>query len=1034
MPPSGLLDKTLLDDLKERPFAPYRLPPARKPRPGDDRAALYSGGLIPALKRMGGAARRGLETMASGSEPGLDPMMQVGRKLYGAGEVLMAPLAAWPTQEGFQTVTGDSKLGQSAAYALANLPMAADPSVGKVPGLLASAAKSAPRVAEGVAGASGLLAREGGKGYLNALEAPGAALESGLNKIGYTAKPAPGQLNMFVPLTRTSKPPPIVGADGKKRPALTVAKEMREAGADPADIWKVTGLEYHPIAKQWRWEIDDSKAKASIDLDAAHAKWTEQFRTEGLSQPINLGTLDKVYDHPELYKNVPHLRDVDVVLDPHAKGASYAPRRYARDFDVRNAPPKFWDKVSREPALVPDQGLLGAADNPRQLRGTITLGTRERMSDPDKRLTITERSLPHEIQHAIRTGSKGFPEGGNPSVDGHDNYWRNAGEVEARLTPVRTKLSAEQRRDYYPGRDPDPWMLGQPQVSYQHDFPYFPTANIPNHSQIMGRNISPGLYGEKYYWNTAKGLQEADGGGFAAPAPRGINPNTGKKNTRGAQVEIRTSVPDLRKVARDEATGNINETPTLTRGELDALFKQFSAWVDEYKVLSDNAASANDVVMQKHFKALLSEARSAKSSVESAIKKGMFLEGSTGLAKGVQEADGGFAAPAPRGPLSVSAARRAGITPTTKNTQRIAFPGIYKHPNELTDAAAALVAPESPALKGLFGVTRDDLYQIGRGRKGNVDATAIFPAGARGSEAASNVTTGRNAQRLVDAMSVAEQRAPQLTNPMDAWYVMDPAFQRLEQLVGREEAVRRFNDLNAFTSMASPASDVITEMNRGTTANYLNRLGRFGDFEAHSTTPVGKRGDDFPADISGLKPHPYGGTAHSQPMRKYVDGGLLDSGFLNVQTSKVPTYHMASGVPETGFQTNVPVGDAHFARAIGLPDVRNMLTLKGRPVIPQANATMPEIATLTPWWQQQVVGPLGIESVPGQARAWGLFSPQSGVDTPIGAPKLELLAAEIERLALQAGVDPAQLRDAILLGDAGLGNNPAMLPGLLSTR
>ena len=386
------------------------------------------------------------------------------------------------------------------------------------------------------------------------------------------------------------------------------------------------------------------------------------------------------------------------------------------------------------------------------------------------------------------------------------------------------------------------------------------------------------------------------------------------------------------------------------------------------------------------------------------------------------------------GPMSVRAARRAGITPTTTNTQRIAFPGIYKHPNELTDAAAALVAPESPALKGLFGVTRDDLYQIGRGRKGNVDATAIFPAGARGSEAASNVTTGRNAQRLVDAMSVAEQRAPQLTNPMDAWYVMDPAFQRLEQLVGREEAVRRFSDLNAFTSMASPASDVITEMNRGTTANYLNRRGRFGDFEAHSTTPVGKRGGDFPADISGLKPHPYGGTAHSQPMRKYVDGGLLDSGFLNVQTSKVPTYHMASGVPETGFQTNVPVGDAHFARAIGLPDVRNMLTLKGRPVIPQANATMPEISTLTPWWQQRVVGPLGIESVPGQARAWGLFSPQSGVDTPIGAPKLELLAAEIERLALQSGVDPAQLRDAILLGEAGLGNNPAMLPGLLSRR
>jgi hypothetical protein len=384
--------------------------------------------------------------------------------------------------------------------------------------------------------------------------------------------------------------------------------------------------------------------------------------------------------------------------------------------------------------------------------------------------------------------------------------------------------------------------------------------------------------------------------------------------------------------------------------------------------------------------------------------------------------------------LSLRRARELGIRPTTKNTQRVAFPGIYKHPNVLADDAAALVAPESPALKGLFGVTRDDLYQMNKGRKGNVDATVIFPTKGRGSEAARNIITDKNAQRMLDAMSVAEQRAPQLTNPMDAWYVMDPAFQRLEQLVGREEAIRRFNDLNAFTSMASPASDVITEMNRGTTANYLNRLGRFEDFEKYSTTPVSKRDGGFPADIAGLKPHAYGGTAHAQPMRKYVDGGLLDNGFLNVDTSKVPTYHMASGVPETGFQTNVPVGDAHFARAIGLPDVRNMQTRKGKPIIPQANADMPEVATLTPWWQQKVVGPLGIESVPGQARAWGLFSPQTGVDTPIGAPKLELMAAEIDRLARQAGVDPAQLRDAILMGQAGLGSSADALPGLLGIR
>jgi len=48
---------------------------------------------------------------------------------------------------------------------------------------------------------------------------------------------------------------------------------------------------------------------------------------------------------------------------------------------------------------------------------------------------------------------------------------------------------------------------------------------------------------------------------------------------------------------------------------------------------------------------------------------------------------------------------------------------------------------------------------------------------------------------------------------------------------------------------------------------------------------------------------------------------------------------------------------------------------------------------------------------------WGAFSPQTGVDTPIGAPKLELFSQRIWERAKQLGVDPKLLRDQVLRGE-----------------
>ena len=58
------------------------------------------------------------------------------------------------------------------------------------------------------------------------------------------------------------------------------------------------------------------------------------------------------------------------------------------------------------------------------------------------------------------------------------------------------------------------------------------------------------------------------------------------------------------------------------------------------------------------------------------------------------------------------------------------------------------------------------------------------------------------------------------------------------------------------------------------------------------------------------------------------------------------------------------------------------------------------------------------------------FAPQTGVDTPIGAPKLELLAQRIWERAQKLGIDPKQLRDDVLTGEARtqLGCLAAALP------
>ena len=163
-----------------------------------------------------------------------------------------------------------------------------------------------------------------------------------------------------------------------------------------------------------------------------------------------------------------------------------------------------------------------------------------------------------------------------------------------------------------------------------------------------------------------------------------------------------------------------------------------------------------------------------------------------------------------------------------------------------------------------------------------------------------------------------------------------------------------------------------------------------------------------------MLPHPYHSTSQAKPMANYLATGSLGG------AAKVPAYAVAGRVPEVGFQTHYPVGDAHWARGVGLADVRRNKAYA-------SSASLPEMSSLAPWYAN-IASRAGLEAVPAQALQWGAMAGQTGVKSPIGAPKLELITDAIERTASRMKVPPADVRDRFLMGDLPIGKvDPSLL-------
>jgi hypothetical protein len=185
------------------------------------------------------------------------------------------------------------------------------------------------------------------------------------------------------------------GAKGADYAALKLAEALEKKGVSRDEIVQQTGWFRGPEDK-WRFEIPDDKARLL----------TPQSRGKGFS------TAERALSHPELFENYPHLRDLSTQ----------------------------WGTGGPVTSPTGSYSLSAGGDEAIRAAG----GTPEQ----------TQSALLHELQHTIQT-REGWASGGDAQALSRDEYWRQAGEAEARNVQTRMNWTPEQRRATPPWKSLD---------------------------------------------------------------------------------------------------------------------------------------------------------------------------------------------------------------------------------------------------------------------------------------------------------------------------------------------------------------------------------------------------------------------------------------------------------------------------------------------------------------------------------------------------------------------------------------------------
>jgi hypothetical protein len=228
-------------------------------------------------------------------------------------------------------------------------------------------------------------------------------------------------------------------------------------------------------------------------------------------------------------------------------------------------------------------------------------------------------------------------------------------------------------------------------------------------------------------------------------------------------------------------------------------------------------------------------------------------------------------------------------------------------------------------------------------------------------------------------------------------------------LGGNEEmAGKVYHNLNSYTSYASPMSSVGPEIKRGTAAATMAAEGNFAKFEKNGGLPQ----DKAPAALKssnfelGNEGHAMHSTAHAGAMSRFNETGE------EARAVKTGTYRRSGDAPSregSEHQNTVAVGDSHWSRGVGLADVRGSKAYDG-------SAGGPEMKILAPWYHDEIARhhDVNLPSTSAQAVQWGALSKETGVESPIGAPKLEIWADKIAEAAKKEGIAPKAMWERIV--------------------
>lgn len=241
---------------------------------------------------------------------------------------------------------------------------------------------------------------------------------------------------------------------------LYEAQNMETSGASADDIWEKTGFYKDKSDGRWKYEINDQGARL-VEKD-----W----------RGIETGDLKDFYDHPELFKAYPELKDVNFVSDTNYAGiGSYNESTNTLKINPQGHSDKvILDVIQHElqHKIQSIEGFSYGSSPAYELRKALTT-VEEKTKEFTKAGESSQQKAMLALYHDILVSENKGP------AEKFSNYMysRKPGEIEANLSMARRELSDEQRKfmspeqmlDWFIETNTDNTMTGQP---YRRPFKY----------------------------------------------------------------------------------------------------------------------------------------------------------------------------------------------------------------------------------------------------------------------------------------------------------------------------------------------------------------------------------------------------------------------------------------------------------------------------------------------------------------------------------------------------------------------------------